>query len=184
MSSMKRISKYFTFIALFGLNILGIYSCVKEHNNNFIESTKLKTIVLDSWGNGTPNLLINIPADYIIIFSKGPDFDLHHIVPADTTKTSSVRMSIYVGHNPNNFADKQKDNAIIKKITSNGVTWDYWYSISNRDTVYNCERIIYNFYKGTNEENLKVHIFIKAKYFKFLNDFLDYSNSLKLEKNK
>jgi hypothetical protein len=54
------------------------------------------TLILGSWGNGAPPLLITVPSGFGVERVAGPDFDVFHI----SQRQGRASLGVYVGHHP------------------------------------------------------------------------------------
>ncbi len=70
---------------------VSLVACAKDEN----------LFILESWGNGAPELSISVPSGHAVQKHKGPDFDVHYV---ESKNTSDPSMGIYIGHHPNRFS--------------------------------------------------------------------------------
>ena len=79
--------------------------------------------VLPSWGNGAPELLIQLPSNYGVRPSKGPDSDVFYLGPKGEPSSDIM---LYVGHNPSAPAPSESAQEIRGTIRGRTITWRRW----------------------------------------------------------
>lgn len=122
-------------------------------------------LMLESWGNGAPELSISVPSGYAVQKHKGPDFDVHYI---ESKGAKDPSMGIYIGHHPNPFSSQKKGIETKKEadvILGQNVEWVLWQETEDVKTTYHRETIIPQAFKGmegSGVAGLMVHIFISG----------------------
>jgi hypothetical protein len=140
-------------------------------------------LMLESWGNGAPELSISVPSGHAVQKHKGPDFDVHYIKSKNPKDPS---MGIYIGHHPNPFSSQKKGIETKKEadvILGQNVEWVLWQETEDGKTTYHRETIIQQAFKGlegSGVAGLMVHIFISGPNQKKVNSLKASAKSLQI----
>jgi hypothetical protein len=142
-------------ILILWMLLVPLVACAKDEN----------LLMLESWGNGAPELSISVPIGYTVEKHKGPDFDVHYI---KWKNTNDPLTGIYIGHHPNPFSSQRKGIETKKGsdvILGQNVEWILWEEERDGKTTYHCETIAKEAFKGmggSGVARLMVHVFIKG----------------------
>jgi len=86
-----------------------------------------RTILL--WSSGAPAFQLVAPEGYRIEASMGPDFSVHHLLPADA-KDQEEELGVYVGNYPGLFLSQRRDRPQVSyaagTVAGQRVTWSCW----------------------------------------------------------
>jgi hypothetical protein len=169
-------------ICLTGLVLLGtaIYLVVNDNDRDIETITELELIgeprLIDSWGNGSPNLEINLPMEWVYSKHKGPDFDVHYFNAPD----ESGAFSIYIGHHP---------GLILQELVVKSK-----HCIGNKKVVFQqgkrqgrtlTEALVDDFYngqEGAGVSELMLHIMITENKTGFTDTVFGYLKTLRMQK--
>jgi len=115
--------------------------------------------VLPSWGNGAPELLIQLPSNYGVRPSKGPDFDVFYIGPKGEPSSDIM---LYVGHNPSARAPRESAQEISGTIQGHTITWKRWVEGEGGAKIYKQEAMMRELFdtSGSGYGGLIVHALI------------------------
>lgn len=102
----------------------------------------MRTFEVPSWGNGAPNVLIDLPADAKTEHQRGPDFDVTYF-----TLPSGGRLGIYAGHHPNP-AHPANAQSLKGVIGGQPVTWFCWQATANEAGKYTCETVVEGLFRS------------------------------------
>lgn len=117
---------------------------------------------LESWGNGAPELLVNLPGAYQLTKQDGPDFDVYSVREADPADASSLAAAvIYIGHHPQ--ANETAGVTESGMIGDRKVDWVAWQEGSEGNAMHHRELHLRDFFKGSQAKDVKqlvVHIMV------------------------
>ena len=140
-------------------------------------------LMIESWGNGAPELSISVPSGYTLEKHKGPDFDVHYV---RSKNPDDALMGIYIGHHPNPFSLHKKGIETKKEadaILGQNVEWILWQEKEDGKVSYHCEAIAKEAFKGmggSGVAGLMVHIFISGPNQKKVNSLKTSTKSLQI----
>ncbi len=153
--------------------LVPLIGCAKDEN----------LLILESWGNGAPELSISVPMGYIVEKRKGPDFDVHYV---RSKNPDAPVLGIYVGHHPN-FFNSQKTGIETRKerdvILGQNVEWILWEEKEDGKIIYHCETLVNEAFKGMKGggvEILKIHVFIQGPDKRRVNSLKTSAKSLQI----
>ena len=116
-----------------------------------------KQVILESWGNGAPDLQLSLPPGFTTEITKGPDFDVHRMRHPDDIGV----LSIYIGHHPNRDNEEGSER-VRRKVGKRKVTFE------RSETEYGsfADALVPGFFKkekGSGVSGLILYVFISAK---------------------
>lgn len=112
------------------------------------------TLTLPAWGNGAPDLLIDVPNGYQLQRKKGPDFDVFYI----SSKESGGSLGIYVGHHPDAHGTPRSSGVA-------NIHWSPSEDVQGEHKVYKADAVledVFAGYSGPGVEELLLHVFVRG----------------------
>jgi hypothetical protein len=80
------------------------------------QTSAQERVTLPSWGDGAPELELELPPDFTRSSKKGEDFDVHYIAPTGRA-ADAAHGTIYVGHHPGFFHTRETDVEGLSHVT-------------------------------------------------------------------
>ncbi len=116
---------------------------------------------LESWGQGAPEVLVNLPGNYQLTKEDGADYSVYSIRDGSAVASSLAAAVIYVGHHP-----QPSETAGVTEsgmIGDRKVDWVAWQEGSEGNAMHHRELHLRDFFKGAqgaDVQQLVLHIMV------------------------
>jgi hypothetical protein len=113
------------------------------------------TLTLPSWGNGAPDLRIDVPAGYRLNHTEGADFDVFYFA----RQRGGASLGLYVGHHPST-EDCAQPAADLARIS-----WRRSETRAAKRTAYGADALLEGLFAGSERPGvsaLLVHVFVRG----------------------